>query len=287
MLLLRRAVASLRTAGHTVGLLAPVAPGAALVGRGPADVGTLLPWDRADVASLLTAAGVPPGALRQQLATFDAAVAYTRNAAIPRSLAALVTRVVVHDPLPVAGHASDWLARPVTDFGASVVAPPCQAPTREEDSAARPWLDGLPEEFLAVHAGSGSAPKNWPERRFAALVEALSGGRPWLLIEGPAETAGGPLRELPRAVLARELPPRVLGAVLARAGAYVGNDSGVSHLAAAWGAPTVALFGPTDPEVWAPVGPRVRVLRASSGRIQDLAVDDVLVLLSAPKAGEC
>jgi ADP-heptose:LPS heptosyltransferase len=47
---------------------------------------------------------------------------------------------------------------------------------------------------------------------------------------------------------------------LAGASLYVGNDSGITHLAAAAGAPVVALFGPTDPAVWAPRGPRVRVV---------------------------
>jgi ADP-heptose:LPS heptosyltransferase len=56
----------------------------------------------------------------------------------------------------------------------------------------------------------------------------------------------------------------VLAALLARAGAYVGNDSGVTHLAAASGAPTIALFGPTDPRVWAPLGPRVEVIRGAT-----------------------
>ncbi|MEE9264659.1 MAG: glycosyltransferase family 9 protein, partial [Vicinamibacteria bacterium] len=48
--------------------------------------------------------------------------------------------------------------------------------------------------------------------------------------------------------------------VLSQAGVYVGNDSGVSHLAAASGAPTIALFGPTDPSMWAPLGPQVEIL---------------------------
>jgi ADP-heptose:LPS heptosyltransferase len=47
---------------------------------------------------------------------------------------------------------------------------------------------------------------------------------------------------------------------------YIGNDSGISHLAAAAGAPVVALFGPTDPAVWAPRGPRVRILAAAGLR---------------------
>jgi ADP-heptose:LPS heptosyltransferase len=76
-------------------------------------------------------------------------------------------------------------------------------------------------------------------------------------------------------VHARDLPARVLGAVLAHAGLYVGNDSGVSHLAAAWGAPVLALFGPTDPAQWAPVGPRVKVLRAKDEKMESLERQDV------------
>ena len=48
---------------------------------------------------------------------------------------------------------------------------------------------------------------------------------------------------------------------LARASLYIGNDSGITHLAAAVGTPTLALFGPTDPAVWAPRGPNVRVAK--------------------------
>ncbi len=46
---------------------------------------------------------------------------------------------------------------------------------------------------------------------------------------------------------------------LARASLYIGNDSGITHLAAAVGTPVLAMFGPTDPAVWAPRGPNVRV----------------------------
>jgi ADP-heptose:LPS heptosyltransferase len=48
---------------------------------------------------------------------------------------------------------------------------------------------------------------------------------------------------------------------LAQASLYVGNDSGITHLAAAVGTPVLALFGPTDPAVWAPRGEHVRVAR--------------------------
>jgi heptosyltransferase-3 len=49
---------------------------------------------------------------------------------------------------------------------------------------------------------------------------------------------------------------------LARGRLYIGNDSGITHLAAAAGTPVLAIFGPTDPEIWAPRGPHVRVVKA-------------------------
>jgi ADP-heptose:LPS heptosyltransferase len=58
-----------------------------------------------------------------------------------------------------------------------------------------------------------------------------------------------------------EQPPlQDLAARLAGCRAYLGNDSGVSHLAGLCGARTVALFGPTNPDVWRPIGPRVHVV---------------------------
>jgi len=144
----------------------------------------------------------------------------------------------------------------------------------------------LPARFLAIHPGSGSLVKNWPADRFAALARSVSRDRPWLLVEGPAEAeTAGVLRAAPGVVIAATLPPRVLGAVLATAGLYVGNDSGVSHLAAAWGARTLALFGPTDPAVWSPVGPSVEVIRSSDNSIESISLEEVLSAIKSTAAG--
>ncbi len=119
--------------------------------------------------------------------------------------------------------------------------------------------------------------KSWPAEAFVALVRELSPDRPWLLILGPAEGEGPPaLLRVSGAVPARELPPRALAALVARAGLYVGNDSGVSHLAAAAGAQTLVLFGPTDPLVWAPLGPKVAVVRSADRRITGLSLNAVV-----------
>jgi heptosyltransferase-2 len=132
-----------------------------------------------------------------------------------------------------------------------------------------------------LHPGSGSLRKNWPADRFAALVALVSRDRPWLLVEGPADAApAAELARVPRACRAQGLPPRILGALLSQAGAYVGNDSGVTHLAAAWGAPTLGLFGPTSPDVWAPLGPRVSTLLAPTSLMTDIAVDEVVAALA-------
>jgi heptosyltransferase-3 len=291
ILLLRGAVAGLRAAGHRVSLLAPSSSGAALVGPGPGEVDGLLPWESAPIASLLAPDGRVAPEVERALAPFAAVIAFTGNALLARGLGAAGARVVAHPPLPPKGgrHAAHWAAQAITAVGASAaIEPPVLAATPQEDTQARPWLDRLPTGFVAVHPGSGSARKNWPSDRFAAVLEALCPDRPWLLVEGPADAeAARSLSRLPGAVPARELPARVLGAVLARAGIVVGNDSGVTHLAAAFGAPTLALFGPTDPAQWAPVGPRIAVARSRDQTMAGLTTPEVMgaarALLSSPR----
>ena len=56
---------------------------------------------------------------------------------------------------------------------------------------------------------------------------------------------------------------------------FVGHDSGISHLAAAAGAKCILLFGPTDPDVWAPMNENVEVIRAASGKLGDLGIIEV------------
>jgi heptosyltransferase-3 len=104
--------------------------------------------------------------------------------------------------------------------------------------------------FAVIHPFSGSPRKNWPLERFRAVAEILSRRMPVFWCAGPEE-------ELPEAVRFPDL--RGLARWLSAASVYIGNDSGISHLAAACGVPVVALFGPGNPQVWAPRG-RVCVL---------------------------
>jgi hypothetical protein len=115
-------------------------------------------------------------------------------------------------------------------------------------------------DFIAIQPFSGSPKKNWPLERFQELAS---------LLPLPVRWCAGPEEDLPDCVRFDDLYE--LGCWLASARLYIGNDSGISHLAAAAGTPVVALFGPTDPAVWAPRGSNVKVIRAPRG---DLAALD-------------
>jgi ADP-heptose:LPS heptosyltransferase len=120
--------------------------------------------------------------------------------------------------------------------------------------------------LIVLHPGSGSPRKNWPADRYARLGDRLRrtlGARIVVLL-GPADTGTG--EAFARAAAYQfetlvEQPLLAVAKLLAGCDLYVGNDSGLSHLAGLSGAPTLALFGPTDPRLWRPLGRRVTVLR--------------------------
>ncbi len=124
---------------------------------------------------------------------------------------------------------------------------------------------GLKKEdwLLTIHPGSGSPAKNWKKENFARIAEWASERSKILLISGPAE---GGIKEIqgamPKAKVfaVKNLSLIQLAAVLQSSTVYLGNDSGITHLAAALGLPTIAIFGPTNPEIWGPRGPGVRIL---------------------------
>jgi ADP-heptose:LPS heptosyltransferase len=116
---------------------------------------------------------------------------------------------------------------------------------------------------LTIAPGSGAREKNWPGQFFRAVSQwwrEITGGLVLLLI-GPVEQERGE-NQLLRSdcIAASDLSLSQAAALLRRSDVYLGNDSGMSHLAAATGVRTVALFGPSDPRQWAPRGKKVIVL---------------------------
>ena len=129
-----------------------------------------------------------------------------------------------------------------------------------------------------IHPGSGSANKNWPVQRFVELNRSLKNqGHRMVWVRGPAE-ADFPT-ELSGVEVLNRPSLRALGATLAQSRLFIGNDSGVSHLAAAVGAPTVVIYGPTSDLVWRPDGPRLETVRSASGALDAVKVEAVLAAI--------
>ena len=190
-------------------------------------------------------------------------------------------------------HATRQLARPLERLGLFLenenAARPL-APGADEQAFAADFLRDLPPAatWIALHPGSGAERKNWPADRWLHVARRLletpdpRTGRPSRLLLVGGEADGAALAVLiagvpaDRVALARDLPLPRLAGLLARCRLFLGHDSGISHLAAVVGCPCVLLFGPTNPAVWAPLHPHVRVVRGPSGGcLLDLSVDAV------------
>ena len=116
---------------------------------------------------------------------------------------------------------------------------------------------------LALAPGSGAQEKNWPEIFFRVVADwwCRRTGGAVVVIVGPVEDERGEYQALRQeAVVARHLNLGQLAALLARSDLYLGNDSGVSHLAAAVNVASAVLFGPSNVRQWAPRGKQVTVL---------------------------
>jgi hypothetical protein len=117
--------------------------------------------------------------------------------------------------------------------------------------------------LLVIAPGSGAREKNWPEDFFLAIVkwwrEAVGGVV--VLLTGPVEEERGGIERLRvNCLVASDLTLAQAAALLARSDVYLGNDSGITHLAAAAGARTIAIFGPSNARQWAPRGKKVTIV---------------------------
>lgn len=134
--------------------------------------------------------------------------------------------------------------------------------------------------WVGLHPGAGKLPNRWPAAAFGELGRRLLSreGIRLLLFAGPREEhllSAMDLPSGPRVVRWAGVSLRAFAAAIKTLSLYVGNDTGALHLAAALGVPTLGLFGPTDPSVWAPVTPVGRVLRAPGCHLDRLPPETV------------
>lgn len=213
----------------------------------------------------------PSARLADFLSSFSRAVVWMRDedGAIARGFRACGVKDVRCFPgLPPA----DW-TRHASEYYTACIGVPCRGMPRIA-------VPVQPAPEIIVHPGSGAARKNWPPANFEAVLAApplRTREAGWCV--GPAEEG----IHLPpgHAVVRRESLLELAG-VLAGTRLYLGNDSGITHLAALAGARVVAVFGPTDPAIWAPAGPCVQTVRGApwpepagviQAAIEQLAVD--------------
>ncbi|MCX6992343.1 MAG: glycosyltransferase family 9 protein [Kiritimatiellaeota bacterium] len=243
--------------------------------------------DASGMAQWFVPRRVWPERERADIASFDLVLSYLGDAdgVVQVNLRAagakrvIACQAIACSPVVASGHAADHFLRPVTDLGIStpisdeplLVWP---TPLREQG---RHWLKelGLADNVISLHPGSGSSRKNWPVEQFALLADrvqrSMSAQPVFILGEADAAAAQALPRLAPAVPVLANRTLKEVAAVLAVSRGYVGNDSGITHLAAALGIPIVALFGPTDAAVWGPRGANVVILRGREPTSEALA----------------
>ena len=174
-------------------------------------------------------------------------------------------------------HASDVFLKPLE-----------QLTIFDGDPVARLELPGLGKRknWLALHPGSGSKSKNWPEKNWRELVAHLLDHSPLNLLVIGGEAEGNRLQRLAngmppeRLEIAQHIPLPELAPRLAKCAGYVGHDTGMTHLAAALGLPTLVLWGPSNETIWRPLGEKVRLLNQHSD-LTELPLETVVKGINA------
>jgi ADP-heptose:LPS heptosyltransferase len=252
-----------------------------VLGRGLVDAVHTI--ERAGMHLLFCQGREVPQPLKSFLGAYDVILSYRPDpdGVFESSLRSLGPRRVLSQspfppPPPPKIHVADFALRLVTNLGAlALEAAPRLWLTADEMALTQAFfnthqVDPSRHRIVVVHPGSGSEAKRWPLENFAALIETLE-TQPWvrtIVIAGYAEQDVVvrllSLLHEAKPLLAEHWPLLPTAALIGQATVFVGHDSGLTHLAAALGRPTVAIFGPTDPEIWGPRGQHVTVVQMAS-----------------------
>jgi heptosyltransferase III len=237
--------------------------------------------DRANVARFFTQQPTFSEEQATRIRSFDLVLSYLYDpdGVVQANLKAAGARQVLYgSPLVKEGHAIERLMRPLETLAIYGEKPAPRLTLNIETG--KKWLkaQGLSGDAVAIHPGSGSPKKNWPAENFLQLAERLreSGQTPLMIFgEADAEVAARIRAEIPPGVELSGCTLVELATVLSACRAFIGNDSGVTHIAAAVGLPTIALFGPSDANRWGPRGSRVSVIQAAEGNLNLISVQNV------------
>ncbi len=226
--------------------------------------------DAARIAALFSLKPAIPLELASYLASFDIVLSYLYDpdGTVQDNMTAAGARRLIYGNPRVSGiHAADFLIRPLESLAIYPEGPasPRLAVRSDCRDAGVSILSGFGRRVAILHPGSGGVQKRWPLAGFLALAQLLSRECrlvPVLMLgEADDDIAVALQTEGVVWPVLRGLSLSEVAGVLCGASLYVGNDSGITHLAAAVGTKTVALFGASDPAIWGPRGLHVRVCR--------------------------
>ncbi len=240
----------------------------------------ILSIDQKGMASFFVREGMLDQALSKYISTFDLVIVFGKDerGIYTENLKRVCQEKLLHiRTFPSWGervHIIDHLLKQFAQWGLPVTEwdPRLYLKTSDQDWGIKFWRErGLTkkekEGVIIFHPGSGSKRKVWPLERFLRLARTLQEdlNRRILIVLGPAE--GVEVQKVfeemePKAPLCvKGLSLLQLASVMEGCRLFIGNDSGISHMAAALGLPTLTVFGPTDPNVWSPRGKKVAVVR--------------------------
>jgi len=228
-----------------------------------------------------------PSELATYFANFDLIVSYLYDpdGIFESNLRRCGVELLVRGPAKIdkGEHAARQLARPMQELGLAVTDLAAKVyPSTEDRQRGQEFLRDLPRPLVVFHPGSGSKRKNWPLENWIDVGNRLLGLDDFqgslIIVSGEAdEDRTRRLRAIwknERVRFARNIPLPELAALFETA-IFVGHDSGISQLAAAAGANCILLFGPTNPEIWAPKNEKVQVIQAPTGDMPSLRFETV------------
>ncbi|MCE7912780.1 MAG: hypothetical protein DCC43_13795 [Candidatus Brocadia sp.] len=233
-------------------------------------------FDQSDISHLFVKNAEIPRRFRERLSSMDLIISFVsdKEGVFSQNLNTVKAgRIIHYDPFPAGDeviHMIDHFLRSLDalDITCADIIPKIflnDEDVRFGDDFVKNSIPGSKSMLVAIHPGSGSKQKCWPVKRFVALINWLNQELQAhaIIVSGPADQ-GIPERLKGQVgddfTVADQLPLSKLASVIKRCNLFIGNDSGVTHLAAALGIHTIALFGPTDPKVWGPRGKLVKIL---------------------------
>lgn len=237
---------------------------------------TISRFDQADIAALFVKVPEISASLKKRFCSFDAIILFVsdKEQILLENLRSAGARFIInYDPFPSYTeriHIVDYFLKflDLLNIPCSNKIPKiflCDADVRFGDNFIDDKIIDSTKMLIAIHPGSGSRQKCWPVGRYAELILRLKDkiDAQIIVISGPADSEI--IEKLKskvndKIVIVDQLSLPNLAAVIKKCNLFIGNDSGITHIAAAVGTPVIAIYGATDPEVWGPRGVRVRIL---------------------------